>query len=64
MVHTPEIKVATGGNLAAGMALANFSLLTLRGGNQPIVLGFWSQVYGRFSLVNLHRSSRPHFLIG
>lgn len=28
----------------------NFPLLALKGGNRPIVLGFGSQVYGRFSL--------------
>src|ERR687895_763953 len=28
----------------------NFPLVTLRGGKRPIVLGFGSQVYGRFSL--------------
>jgi hypothetical protein len=28
----------------------NFPLVTLKGGQQPIVLGFGSQVYGRFSL--------------
>src|SRR5918999_461993 len=28
----------------------NFPLVTLRGGERPIVLGFGSQVYGRFSL--------------
>jgi hypothetical protein len=28
----------------------NFPLITLKGGRQPIVLGFGSQVYGRFSL--------------
>jgi hypothetical protein len=28
----------------------NFPLITLKGGQQPIVLGFGSQVYGRFSL--------------
>src|ERR687894_2679152 len=28
----------------------NFPLVTLRGGGRPIILGFGSQVYGRFSL--------------
>ncbi|HYF38823.1 MAG TPA: hypothetical protein VD930_03965, partial [Gemmatimonadales bacterium] len=28
----------------------NFPLVTLKGGRRPIVLGFGSQVYGRFSL--------------
>jgi hypothetical protein len=30
----------------------NFPLVTLRGGSKPIVLGFGSQVYGRFSLTD------------
>jgi uncharacterized protein DUF1207 len=30
----------------------NFPLVSLRGGRQPIVLGFGSQVYGRFSLTD------------
>jgi Protein of unknown function (DUF1207) len=30
----------------------NFPLVTLKGGRQPIILGFGSQVYGRFSLTD------------
>jgi Protein of unknown function (DUF1207) len=30
----------------------NFPIVTLKGGQQPIVLGFGSQVYGRFSLTD------------
>jgi hypothetical protein len=30
----------------------NFPLVTLKGGSKPIVLGFGSQVYGRFSLTD------------
>jgi hypothetical protein len=39
----PEGEVALG---------ENFPILTLRGGRRPIVLGFGSQVYGRFSLAD------------